>query len=148
MLVVFQMFVCFLLKKAEEEARESFPNATVATLKAKLDKVLAAGKVPLLVCKNAALHEAAVDALKVLDGRGLDAAAWAIDRKAFDSKVAEEKAAYLKQAQEDYDEAVKQWHVDTEARKERRREIDLEGGDEYASSDEEEDVSTPKPYPG
>ena len=56
-----------------------------------------------MLCKSTALHEAAVNALKVLDGRGLDVAAWQADRATFDAKVADEKKAYEKKAAEDYD---------------------------------------------
>ena len=120
-----------------------------ASLKSCLDTVLRAGKkVPLLLCESSAVHAKVLAEAVVWDGRGLDPKAWRNDRAAFEAKVATEQAAHDLTANEEYAAGVKQWHDDTEARKEKRREADLEGGAEYVSSDEEVDVEAVAPYPG
>lgn len=126
-----------------------YPTTAVgAALNRTVDGVVNSGKIPLLLCPTATVHAAVIAEAVTWDGRGLAADAWRADRAVFDANVEIERAAYESESHEAYVRAVEEWHEETTARKERRREVDLDGGAEYVSSDEEEAVALPPPYPG
>ena len=126
-----------------------YPTTAVgAALNRTVDGVVNSGKIPLLLCPTATVHAAVIAEAVTWDGRGLAADAWRADRAVFDANVEEERAAYETESHEAYVRAVEEWHEETTARKERRREVDLDGGAEYVSSDEEEAVALPPHYPG
>ena len=130
-----------------QEDKKSFPTVTVMELVTHVKKVFANGKTPLLLHEGGSIRDAILAELEPLDGTGIDKDRWAIQHAALQIKNAEEKKAFEAKQVAESEAAKKQWEEDTEARKEARREIDLEGGDPYESSDEEFEFNAEK-YPG
>ena len=136
--------------EAEEEAKRvaeaaaaaaaaevnAFPSCSIAGLADAAAAIRGRSKVPLVLVQGG-VRDSVLSVVRTWDGTEKDAAQWGVfyeKHVAVDKKAEQDFIAAEEQARQDAEEA---WNIETAARKDERHNVDLDGGPDYVSSDEE-----------